>query len=93
MSADNTGVRESQSPAKAASVPAPVLSADNTTGTATSTAGTGHQENETAVPADQRSLLLVRQLGTSVEEQARTLASGLPPEQLTQLIEELHSYV
>lgn len=93
LSADNTDVRESQSPAKATSVPAPVLSADNTTGTATSTAGTGHQEDETAVSADQRSLLLVRQLGTSVEEQARTLASGLPPEQLTQLIEELHSYV
>ncbi|MGW6684183.1 ParB/RepB/Spo0J family partition protein [[Kitasatospora] papulosa] len=93
LSADNTDVRESQPPAKATSVPAPVLSADNTTGTATSTAGTGHQEDETAVPADQRSLLLVRQLGTSVEEQARTLASGLPPEQLTQLIEELHSYV
>ncbi|WP_331721644.1 plasmid partitioning protein (plasmid) [Streptomyces sp. NBC_01213] len=93
LSADNTDVRESQSPAKATSVPAPVLSADNTTGTATSTAGSGHQEDETAVSADQRSLLLVRQLGTSVEEQARTLASGLPPEQLTQLIEELHSYV
>ncbi|MFD9787573.1 ParB/RepB/Spo0J family partition protein [[Kitasatospora] papulosa] len=93
LSADNTDVRESQPPAKATSLPAPVLSADNTTGTATSTAGTGHQEDETAVPADQRSLLLVRQLGTSVEEQARTLASGLPPEQLTQLIEELHSYV
>ncbi|WLQ69301.1 MULTISPECIES: ParB/RepB/Spo0J family partition protein [Streptomyces] len=93
LSADNTDVRESQSPAKATSVPAPVLSADNTTGTATSTARPDHQEDETAVPADHRSLLLVRQLGTSVEEQARTLASGLPPEQLTQLIEELHSYV
>ncbi|MEU9263142.1 plasmid partitioning protein [Streptomyces sp. NPDC048212] len=93
LSADNADVRESQSPAKATSVPAPVLSADNTTGTATPTARTGRQEDETAVSADQRSLLLVRQLGTSVEEQARTLASGLPPEQLTQLIEELHSYV
>ncbi|MBD2835210.1 plasmid partitioning protein [Streptomyces pratensis] len=93
LSADNTDVRESQPPAKATPVPAPMLSADNTTGTVTSTAGTGRQEDETAVPTDQRSLLLVRQLGTSVEEQARTLASGLPPEQLTQLIEELHSYV
>ncbi|MEV5296115.1 plasmid partitioning protein [Streptomyces sp. NPDC053741] len=93
LSADNADVRESQSPAKATSVPAPVLSSDNTTSTATPTARTGRQEDETAVSADQRSLLLVRQLGASVEEQARTLASGLPPEQLTQLIEELHSYV
>lgn len=105
LSADNTPrVAEAAQPASvrppAPTRPAPapaeerVLSADNTTGTATSPAGTGLQEkDEAAVPADQRSLLLVRQLGASVEEQARTLASGLPPEQLTQLIEELHSYV
>ncbi|MDP5317381.1 ParB/RepB/Spo0J family partition protein [Streptomyces poriferorum] len=105
LSADNTPrVAEAAQPASvrppAPTPPAPapaeerVLSTDNTTGTATSPAETGHQEkDETAVPADQRSLLLVRQLGASVEEQARTLASGLPPEELTQLIEELHSYV
>lgn len=94
LSADNTNAAESHSSAPAvASVPAPLLSADNKSGTAMAPAETDHPGNETAEPADKRSLLLVRQLGASVEEQARTLASGLPPEQLTQLIEELHAYV
>ncbi|MFJ4843287.1 plasmid partitioning protein [Streptomyces sp. NPDC088746] len=94
LSADNTtGGIESQSAATAASVPAPLLSADNTTGAAKTPAEANHRKEETAEPTDERSLLLVRQLGASVEEQARTLASGLPSEQLTQLIEELHAYV
>jgi ParB family transcriptional regulator, chromosome partitioning protein len=95
LSADNTDAAESRSSATGTvvPVPVPVLSADNTTSTAVTPAATNHQGNETPEPADERSLLLVRQLGASVEEQARTLASGLPPEQLTQLIEELHAYV
>ncbi|MCX5417872.1 ParB/RepB/Spo0J family partition protein [Streptomyces sp. NBC_00059] len=102
LSADNTDAVESQSPTKAAPVPAPllsadnradVLSADNTAETATAPAAADHRGNAAADPADERSLLLVRQLGSSAEEQARTLASGLTPEQLTQLVEELHAYV
>ncbi|MGW1817360.1 ParB/RepB/Spo0J family partition protein [Streptomyces sp. NPDC002125] len=102
LSADNTDAVESQSPTKAAPVPAPllsadnradVLSADNTAETATAPAAADHRGNAAADLADERSLLLVRQLGSSAEEQARTLASGLTPEQLTQLVEELHAYV
>ncbi|MFE7753143.1 plasmid partitioning protein [Streptomyces sp. NPDC057428] len=94
LSADNTEVAGSHATAtSAATVPAPLLSADNTTGTAMAPAEADDRGSGTAEPGDERSLLLVRQLGASVEEQARTLASGLPPEQLTQLIKELHAYV
>ncbi|MFD5141481.1 ParB/RepB/Spo0J family partition protein [Streptomyces sp. NPDC058378] len=93
LSADNTPVEEQRPPAAAAPVPSPTLSADNTHGTTEDPAEPAPQADGTTAPAEERSRLLVRQLGTSVEEQARTLASGLPPEQLTQLIEELHAYV
>ncbi|MFJ8754542.1 ParB/RepB/Spo0J family partition protein [Streptomyces sp. NPDC102441] len=93
LSADNTDVAEPNSSASVVRIPAPVLSTDNTTRTAGAPAETNPRGNEAAEPANERSMLLVRQLGASVEEQARTLASGLPPEQLTQLIEELHAYV
>ncbi|MFE8010455.1 plasmid partitioning protein [Streptomyces sp. NPDC057418] len=94
LSADNTDAAEPTSPAAAVSVPAPLLSADNKGNALMPPSETmGHQGNEVPESADERSLLLVRQLGASVEEQARTIASGLPPEQLTQLIEELHAYV
>ncbi|MDX3055986.1 plasmid partitioning protein [Streptomyces sp. NE06-03E] len=93
LSADNTAVGEQRPPAAAAPVPSPTLSADNTHGTTEDPAEPAPQADGTTAPAEERSRLLVRQLGTSVEEQARTLASGLPPEKLTQLIEELHAYV
>ncbi|MEU1217117.1 ParB/RepB/Spo0J family partition protein [Streptomyces sp. NPDC005790] len=94
LSADNKMVVEPGSSAPVVPVPAPVLSADNTSDASAAAPDTAsHQGSETFKSADERSLLLVRQLGASVEEQARTLASGLPPEQLTQLIEELHAYV
>ncbi|MBL1288506.1 plasmid partitioning protein [Streptomyces sp. For3] len=93
LSADNTTVEEQRPPAAAAPAPSPTLSADNMHGTKGDPAEPASQGNGTTTPAEERSRLLVRQLGTSVEEQARTLASGLPPEQLTQLIEELHAYV
>ncbi|MEU8708383.1 ParB/RepB/Spo0J family partition protein [Streptomyces sp. NPDC048565] len=93
LSADNTDAAEPLPSATTASVPPQLLSADNTTGIAAAAAESNPQENGAADPADERSLVLVRQLGASVEEQARTLASGLHPEQLTQLIEELHAYV
>ncbi|MFE5243190.1 MULTISPECIES: ParB/RepB/Spo0J family partition protein [unclassified Streptomyces] len=93
LSADNKDAAEAESPAPVVSVPAPLLSADNKLGTAAAPAATNGRGSETAEPADERSLHLVRQLGASVEEQARTLASGLTPEQLTQLVEELHAYV
>ncbi|MFF3305426.1 plasmid partitioning protein [Streptomyces sp. NPDC001741] len=93
LSADNTDAIESQPPTTAASVAAPLLSADNTADTTTAPVTTDHRGSAAAEPADERSLLLVRQLGSSAEEQARTLASGLTPEQLTQLVEELHAYV
>ncbi|MFD8799934.1 ParB/RepB/Spo0J family partition protein [Streptomyces atroolivaceus] len=93
LSADNTRANESRPPATAVSVPPPALSADNTDGIAAAPTVTAAQGKETAGPVDERSLRLVRQLGASVEEQASTIASGLSPEQLTQLIEELHTYV
>ncbi|HWU11114.1 MAG TPA: plasmid partitioning protein [Streptomyces sp.] len=93
LSADNTEAIKMQAPTTTASVPAPLLSADNTADATIATAETNRQDNEAAEPANERSLFLVRQLGSSVEEQARTLVSGLSPEQLTQLIEELHTYV
>ena len=94
LSADNKMVVEPGSSAPVVPVPAPLLSADNTSDASAAAPDTAsHQGSETFKSADERSLLLVRQLGASVEEQARTLASGLPPEQLTQLIEELHAYV
>ncbi|MET9595606.1 ParB/RepB/Spo0J family partition protein [Streptomyces sp. NPDC006516] len=94
LSADNTDAAEPTAPAAAASVPAPLLSADNKGGASRPLSETtGHRGNEVPESANERSLLLVRQLGASVEEQARTIASGLPPAQLTQLIEELHAYV
>ncbi|MFJ8863827.1 ParB/RepB/Spo0J family partition protein [Streptomyces sp. NPDC102451] len=93
LSADNTEATESHSSAAAVSVPSPMLSADNTASSAADPAEAAPQRTGTAGPGEERSQLLVRQLGTSVEEQARTLASGLPPEQLAQLIEELHAYV
>ncbi|WP_331723191.1 plasmid partitioning protein (plasmid) [Streptomyces sp. NBC_00111] len=89
LSADNKSVHEPRSSTTAVSAPPPVLSADNTA----DTPAADPEGTKAADVTDERSLLLVRQLGTSVEEQARTLASGLPPEQLTQLIEELHTYV
>ncbi|MFE9826825.1 ParB/RepB/Spo0J family partition protein [Streptomyces sp. NPDC005791] len=94
LSADNKMVVEPGSSAPVVPVPAPLLSADNTSDASAAAPDTAsRQGSETFKSADERSLLLVRQLGASVEEQARTLASGLPPEQLTQLIEELHAYV
>ncbi|MEV0011086.1 plasmid partitioning protein [Streptomyces sp. NPDC047973] len=95
LSADNTKRSEVQpsSTPSAASVPAPVLSADNTQGTATEPEESDQRAITAGESATERSLVLVRQLGSSVEEQARTLASGLPPEQLTRLIEELHTYI
>ncbi|WP_331725961.1 plasmid partitioning protein [Streptomyces sp. NBC_01012] len=86
LSADNKTVVEPEASAPAVPVPAPLLSADNKRDASAAL-------HETAESTEERSLLLVRQLGPSIKEQARTLASGLPPEQLTQLIEELHAYV
>ncbi|WP_326771103.1 plasmid partitioning protein (plasmid) [Streptomyces sp. NBC_01591] len=62
-----------------------VLSADNTHAAAAEDGGQGS--------GDGRSRLLVRQLGTSAREQARTLAAGLTPDELSQLLGELRSYV
>ncbi|MEU2132370.1 KorB domain-containing protein [Streptomyces sp. NPDC018352] len=64
---------------------ATVLSADNTHAAA---AEDGSQGSE-----DGHSRLLVRQLGTSAKEQARTLAAGLTPDELSQLLGELRAYV
>ncbi|MGW1412270.1 ParB/RepB/Spo0J family partition protein [Streptomyces sp. NPDC002403] len=65
-------------------VHATVLSADNTHVAA---AEDGSQNSE-----DGHSRLLVRQLGTSAKEQARTLAAGLTPDELSQLLGELRAY-
>ncbi|MFD9607313.1 ParB/RepB/Spo0J family partition protein [Streptomyces sp. NPDC059970] len=67
-------------PARAA-----VLSADNTHAAAA--------QDEDQVPGDGQSRLLVRQLGTSAKEQARTLAAGLTPDEFSQLLGELRAYV
>ncbi|RPK55836.1 hypothetical protein EES42_41590 [Streptomyces sp. ADI95-17] len=62
-----------------------MLSADNTRAAAAQDEGqgTGHGQSR----------LLVRQLGTSAEEQAHALAAGLMSDELSQLFGELRAYV
>ncbi|MGW2089347.1 ParB/RepB/Spo0J family partition protein [Streptomyces sp. NPDC001880] len=69
---------------------ATVLSADNTHADDTHAAAA---QDGSHGSGDGQSRLLVRRLGTSAREQARTLAAGLTPDELSQLLGELRAYV